>query len=461
MSQRSMSSDETVLRAAIPPATPILPGIALGPVLGRGGMATVYEGLDQGFSPPRRVAVKLMNTDISADPDFRARFEHEASVVADFRHDNIVRVYASGETRGTKYIVMEYLPGGTLADRLEHGGTLLPNEVMRTGAQLADALAYAHGRGVVHRDFKPGNVLFTSEDKPVLSDFGVAKSIRSGDAQLTRHASVIGAPRYMAPEQERGEAVSDRADIYSLGLTLYEMLTGVQPITRERVLQSADAGLDIRQKLAPLAPSLADLICRCLMLDPDRRPTASQCAQQLSASSAETMSRGSARISREPMGRTRRVIAGSVLTTALLLVLGAAVYGLRPRSAAPGHAENPPPAQAPVLAPSPSKVPAPPANFGLTEGSAGVVSQPGTSSAFELTCGPGDPNTLLGAAVTNGLRAKVELTLASGHEAQREAVTTLQRQVACLESLADAGVKSDDSVRLQQDAKALLEAQKD
>ena len=439
-----MSSNETILRTVIPPATPTLPGIVLGVVLGRGGMATVYEGLDQGFSPPRRVAVKLMNTEISADAEFRARFEHEASLVADFRHDNIVRVYASGENGGTKYIVMEYLPGGTLADRIDRGGPLLPEEVARIGAQLADALAYAHGRGVVHRDFKPGNVLFTSENKPVLSDFGVAKSVQSADAQLTRHASVIGAPRYMAPEQERGESVSDRADIYSLGLTLYEMLTGAQPATRERVLQIPEAGVEIRQKLAALAPSLAELICRCLLFDPGRRPSANQCAEELLSGSAVTVARVGSRKNADPNQRMRRAIMGGVSIFAVVIVAGALGYALLPRSGsvAPSQVPETPPAVAVQPAAPPLKVPTP---------------QAGTNDTLTLTCGRGDPQTLLSTAVSNGLRAKVQLTLAADEGAQREAATTLRQQVACLESLRRAGFKSEDGERLQQEAKPLLQ----
>src|SRR5882724_3172577 len=207
-----MSSDETTVRGAIgsePGAsaadTPVvIPGVALGTLLGRGGMAVVYEGFDQGFTPPRRVAVKLMSPNLSTDPEFRARFEREASLVADFRHDNIIHVYSSGEANAVKYIVMEYLPGGTLADKIERV-CLDPAQVISIGSHLADALGYAHARGVVHRDFKPGNVLFTSEDKPVLSDFGVAKTMSAAEAGLTQHAAIIGAPRYMAPEQERGD----------------------------------------------------------------------------------------------------------------------------------------------------------------------------------------------------------------------------------------------------------------
>jgi hypothetical protein len=449
-------------------------------------MATVYEGLDQGFSPPRRVAVKLMNSQISEDPEFRARFEHEASLVADFRHDNIVRVYASGETQGTKYIVMEYLPGGTLSARLDGGSPLLPEEVVHTGAQLADALAYAHGRGVVHRDFKPGNVLFTSENKPVLSDFGVAKSVKTADAQLTRHASVIGAPRYMAPEQERGDPVCDRADIYSLGLTLHEMLTGRLPSSRERVLQTPEAGVEIREKLAPLAPSLAELICRCLLADSGQRPSAADCAQELRSESALTMARPGARMGGAATQRSRGAIIGAVSVFAVVVLAGVGIYTLRPRSESVAVKQveaataatsklTVPSTAAPTTVPKPTipstgrresapqqpsnlmQVPAPPGPLPVGAASAGEAAQTALKQIITLTCGTGDPHTLLNNAVTNGLSAKVQLTLAADQDAQREAARTLQHQIACLESLARTGVKSEDSARLQEDAKLLLE----
>src|SRR5262249_6637075 len=132
--------------------------IELGRQIGVGGMAVVYEGLDRGFTPARRVAVKLMDPSLSDDANFRARFEREASVVAEFRHDNIVHVYSSGEVDGAKYLVMEYLAGGTLAEKIEEG-PLPVTEAIRIGTLLAEALSYAHARAVVHRDFKPGNVL--------------------------------------------------------------------------------------------------------------------------------------------------------------------------------------------------------------------------------------------------------------------------------------------------------------
>jgi Flp pilus assembly protein TadD len=264
---------------------PAIPGIELVRELGRGGMAVVFEGLDLNFSPPRRVAVKLMSQELSIDPEFRKRFEREASLVGTFRHDGIVHVYACGEVQGAKYIVMEYLPGGTLGDLLAQGPLSAP-QAIAIGAQLASALAYAHQREVIHRDVKPGNVLFTSEKRAVLSDFGVAKVITSAASNLTRHAMVIGSTRYMSPEQERAEAITDRADVYALGLLLFEMLTGLPPPPGERVLRRVEDGKEIHSSLSLYSASLSGLVRRCLLIDPAARPSALELQQVLTGATA-------------------------------------------------------------------------------------------------------------------------------------------------------------------------------
>jgi hypothetical protein len=315
-----MTPDKTEIRAMASAANGTsIGGVTLGRELGHGGMAVVYEGMDLGFSPPRQVAVKLMAPNLSADAEFRMRFEREASLVAGFRHDNIVHVFASGDAGGAKYIVMEYLPGGTLGSKLAKGA-LPPAEAIAAGVVLADALAYSHARGVVHRDFKPGNVLFAAEGKPVLSDFGVAKTSSTIQADLTQHAAVIGAPRYMAPEQERADPVTDRADVYSFGLTLFEMLTGQLPPARERVLRFVDDGKEIKASLRNLPPDVADLVCRCLLFDPEARPSARNCADALSALSL-TAAAPAARPAAP--GRRRRNLA--VAAAALGALIGAGV----------------------------------------------------------------------------------------------------------------------------------------
>jgi tRNA A-37 threonylcarbamoyl transferase component Bud32 len=280
---RVESDEETKARTAeCAPAAFAIPGVTLGRRLGQGGMAIVYEGLDQGFTPPRRVAVKFMSSELSADPEFRARFEREAATVAAFRHDNIVHVYASGEVAGAKYIVMEYLSGGTLAEKIR-SAPMSVLDTVNTLASLADALAYSHSRGIVHRDFKPANVLLTDEGKPVLSDFGVAKATATDLVGLTRGVMAIGAPSYMAPEQLLGEPVTDRADVYSLGVTLLEMLSGQPPSPQWGLQRGAADDEDLRKLLPSMPIQLVELIRRCLQLRPSARPSAAQCSEQLTS----------------------------------------------------------------------------------------------------------------------------------------------------------------------------------
>ncbi len=257
-----------------------IPNMTLGRQLGRGGMAIVFEGSDLGFNPPRRVAVKIIDAALSSDEEFRARFDREASIVAGFRHPNIVNVYSSGETAGAKYMVMEYLPGGTLADRVR-SGLLDSKEAIDVAADLADALAYSHSHDIVHRDFKPANVLFAADGKPVLSDFGVAKLQSSEQASMTRHASVIGAPRYMAPEQERAEEVTEAADVYSFGITLYEILTGSVPPLSLLARSGDTVPPGFAQRLSGQPPGVVNLIHRCLQANPDARPSAAECRDAL------------------------------------------------------------------------------------------------------------------------------------------------------------------------------------
>ncbi len=256
-----------------------IPGVRLGVLLGRGGMASVFEAWDEGFNPPRRIAVKLMNPSATTDAVFRIRFDREASLVAAFRHDNIVRIYSCGEINSVKYLVMEYLGGGTLAQKLERGGLRL-REALTHGADLADALAYSHTFGIIHRDLKPANVLFTTEGKLVLTDFGIAKRMSASSAGLTH--GIIGPPLYMSPEQALGEAVSDRTDVYSLGLTLSDMLSDQSspPLRLQRTGESSDL---MSRRLPHIPDAVAEILHRCLQYQPAARPSATEVAQQLRA----------------------------------------------------------------------------------------------------------------------------------------------------------------------------------
>lgn len=197
--------------------------------LGRGGMATVYSAHDPLFN--RDVAIKLLPAELLHDPSFRTRFEREAKTVASLEHPAIVPVYDYGEENGQPYFVMRLMSGGSLEDRINNGPLSL-EETSYLLSRIAPALDDAHSRGIVHRDIKPGNILFDQHHEPYLSDFGIAKLAESG-ATLTGEG-IVGTPAYMSPEQGRGEGdIDGRADVYALGALSFEMLTGHIPFEAE------------------------------------------------------------------------------------------------------------------------------------------------------------------------------------------------------------------------------------
>ncbi|HUE97610.1 MAG TPA: protein kinase [Anaerolineales bacterium] len=194
--------------------------------LGRGGMATVYRGYDPRFE--REVAVKVLPHELlHADPQFRLRFEREAKIVAQLEHSAIVPVYDVGEANGQPYFVMRYMNGGSLSERIKSGVFSIEDAAQILGA-IAPGLDEAHSKGIVHRDIKPSNILFDKRGNLYISDFGIAKLTQAQSGSVTGSA-IIGTPAYMAPEQAQGSEVDGRADIYALGIILYEMLTGRQP----------------------------------------------------------------------------------------------------------------------------------------------------------------------------------------------------------------------------------------
>ena len=203
-------------------------------VIGRGGMADVWEGRDIRLG--RRVAVKELRSDLARDPSFQARFRREAQSAAALNHPNIVAVYDTGEDALddgaiAPYIVMEYIDGVTLRQLISSGRRLMPERSLEIIGGALDALDYAHRHGIVHRDIKPANVMLTRSGDVKVMDFGIARALNDNSTTMTSALTVMGTAQYLSPEQARGEVVDARSDLYSTGVLLYELLTGRPPFT--------------------------------------------------------------------------------------------------------------------------------------------------------------------------------------------------------------------------------------
>jgi eukaryotic-like serine/threonine-protein kinase len=246
--------------------------------IGRGAMGVVYEATSlstYGSAPAgRRVALKLLVfPPLLAEAERAAlivRFAREARALASVRHPSVVDVFEVGEFNGQPYLVMEYLAGANARDWLLRHGPLPAEAVVTLGAQLCDALAAVHAAGIVHRDIKPDNVVLEADGSIRLTDFGIARM--EVEASLTRTGGLIGSPAYMAPEQILGGAVDARADLFSTGVTLYQMLTGELPFQGASIMEVAHrVAYDPPRPLTHIAPDLAAVLLRALEKDPDHR----------------------------------------------------------------------------------------------------------------------------------------------------------------------------------------------
>ncbi|MDH0867794.1 protein kinase, partial [Mitsuaria sp. GD03876] len=243
--------------------------------IGRGGMASVFKAHDPSIG--RDVAIKFLHASLCEDEEYHARFLREARASGGLSHPNIVTVHDVGEVDGRPYMAMELLDGEPLADLLEPGQPLPIRDTVVMAIQLARALDYAHKRGIVHRDIKPGNIARVRGTLDIkVMDFGIAHMESTKGEQRTRVGDVLGTPQYMAPEQMNGEKIDGRSDLFSVGIVLYQMLTGVRPFTGDSVvnlaLKIAKDDPTPLNKLRPEIPaSLRRVVDRCLAKQPDHR----------------------------------------------------------------------------------------------------------------------------------------------------------------------------------------------
>ncbi len=264
----------------------------LGPLLRRGGMADVHTGQDRRLR--REVAIKLLRSDMAERTDIRLRFESEARAAARLSHPNAVSVFDTGEHDGQPYIVMERLPGRTLADVIAEGPVSL-SWLCPVATGVLSALGAAHAAGIVHRDVKPGNILLAEDDTAKITDFGIAKSAEmasgsaTGTVDLTLTGQLVGTPAYLAPERLAGAPATFLSDLYSMGVVLYEALTGEKPFSGASfiaVAQAVQAGthVPLASRCPDLDPTIAATVERALDRDPSRRfASAEEMAASLSA----------------------------------------------------------------------------------------------------------------------------------------------------------------------------------
>jgi len=329
-------------------------------------MAEVRDGVDRRLRRP--VAIKTLLPHLASRPDLRARFEAEARSAARLSHPNAVGVFDVGEDDGRPFIIMERLPGETLADRIQVGN--VDTVWLRSMAiDVLDALAAAHDAGIVHRDVKPGNILIAADGRAKIADFGIAKSLdAAGDT--TASGQLLGTPAYLAPERLNGAPASPRADIYSLGVVLYEALAGEKPFTGETpVLVARAVGQGQHRPLADIRPDLDGALVvsveRAMRTDPEARFASARDMQTAlgpvtprDATAVLTLPPSPAGRPDRPSTSTRRAVAVAAAVGAfVLLTLGAIGAfssqgsergSVTPTTAAPVATTSPPSTAAPV-----------------------------------------------------------------------------------------------------------------
>ena len=261
-------------------------------LVGQGGMATIYRARDDQLG--REVAVKVLRAEYGNDTAFVLRFKREAQAAAQLSHPNVVGVYDTGSDQVGPYIVMELVTGGDLAGVLRERGPLPGPAAARIAQQIADALEAAHAKGIVHRDIKPSNVLLSSGGRVKVADFGIAQAFTEVQLTLTQPGMTMGSVHYFSPEQARGEVVTGASDVYSAGLVLFEMLTGMRPFGGDSAAAVAMARLTGQVPSPALVrpdvpPALDGIVRWCLAPDPRARPTATELSMALGRFLADPM----------------------------------------------------------------------------------------------------------------------------------------------------------------------------
>jgi serine/threonine-protein kinase len=327
--------------------------------IGAGGMSTVYRALDETLQ--RQVAVKLMNREVASDSDQLERFRREARAVAQLSHPHIVGVIDAGEDEGRPYIVFEYVEGQTLKDRIRRLGRLPISEAVAYAIEIARALGAAHARHIVHRDVKPQNVLIDEEGSAKVTDFGIARTL--DEEGLTADGRVLGTTDYVSPEQALGQPVTGQSDLYSLGIVLYEMLTGEVPFRGDSQVAVAMKHVreelpDVQSKRPEVSAALAAIVDSATAKRQDERYAndAELIADLEDVLAIETARAGSATgevtsvLRTLPSGTQRRIpfrVRHRVVAALALLVVVAVIGGVAVWLATRTHSGTGQPAQPP------------------------------------------------------------------------------------------------------------------
>lgn len=240
--------------------------------VGRGGMAIIYKAIQKNLE--REVALKVLPQHFTHDEEYLSRFHRESQEVAKLSHPNIITIYDEGEKNGTHFLAMEFLYGKDLQEKIKENGKLSPEFVVSTSVKIADALDYLHSKGLVHRDIKSSNIFITDEGRPVLMDFGIART--TGQTKLTQAGTIMGTPEYMSPEQAEGKELDGRSDLYGLGAVMYEALTGEVPFKADNPLTVIRKILDeppqpARKSNSSVPKWLDELILISLSKNPNER----------------------------------------------------------------------------------------------------------------------------------------------------------------------------------------------